>query len=179
MHQQLDQAKDPIREEEIESFKQVFETYYEGLYRFALVLVQQEEVARGLVQDMFLKIWEKRDQLPAEDRIKTYLFTGMHRRALNWIRHEKITRAFENNSWQEWMHLNQAPPEINPFLKEALAEAIDGLPDRARDCFHFTQIMGLSLKETAKEMDISEKTVENQLGIARKKLQKKLRRYYL
>ncbi len=169
----------PIRKEEIKHFKDLFEKYYDGLFRYGTSLIEDQETARGMVQEVFLKLWERKDTLRHEEqKLKAYLFTTLHNQCLNRIRHQKVIQSFASDRWHEWLQYRDQVPEFNPFVREALAAAIEELPDRARECFCLTQLDGLSHKAVAKTLGLSEKTIENQVRIARKKLRKKLSAYY-
>jgi len=166
-----------LQEGDTGAFQTIFESYYQQLVRYGISITDNLEVSRELVQDVFLKLWEKRRETKIKISIKAYLFTAVNNQALNWVRHQKIKRAYENASLQDVMSGIQLPPRISPFLAEAIRKAIDELPDKALMVFTLTQVEGLAYKEAAKTLGISIKTIENQLARARKILQKKLRKY--
>lgn len=172
-----DILKKKINEGDRQAFKSLFESLYNHLYNYGFSLTKDSEASKELIQDIFLKLWENRSKTEIKGSIKSYLFTAMNNRALNWIRHQKIVRAFESDSLRDIMSGVELPQNVSPFLREALKKAIDSLPSRALEVFQHTQLDGLSQKETALRLGISVKTVENQLARARKILQKKIRKY--
>lgn len=166
-----------LKEGDTKAFKSLFESYYQLLVGYAISITENTEVSRELVQDVFLKLWENRQKTKSEGSLKAYLFTAVNHQSLNWLRHEKIKRAYRNQSIQDIMTGVELPPQISPFLEEALRKAIDELPEKALKVFTLTQLDGLSQKEAALSLGISVKTIENQLSRSRKILQKKLRKY--
>jgi len=174
---QDDILKQQLRKGDIQAFKTLFESLYSHLLNYGLSLTRDIEVSKELIQEIFLKLWESREKTEIRGSLKAYLFTAMNNRALNWIRHEKIKRAYENESLKDTLSGVELPSHISPFLTEAIKNAIDSLPERALQVFSLTQLEGISHKEAALQMGISVKTVENQLNRARKILQKKLKKY--
>jgi RNA polymerase sigma-70 factor (family 1) len=165
-----------IRKGDNYAFKLLFQRYYSGLFNFGMSLLKREDETRELIQDIFLQLWDKKSSL-AIANTKSYLFTTMHHKALNLLRHEKVIRAYEQNIISLDSLKFDNPKESNPFVKEALIKAIDELPDKAKQCFILSQIDGLSHKEVADQLNITEKTVENHLARCRKDLRKKLKNY--
>ena len=159
------------------AFKTIFEKYYHQLVSYGESISGSKEASRGHVQDVFLKLWESRDQISIKTSLKAYLFTAIYHKALNWRRHEKVKRAYEDDRLKDITEGVQTQPGINPFLQKAISNAIDSLPAKALEVFTLTQLEGLSNKEAATKLGISIKTVENQVTRARKILQKKLKKY--
>lgn len=164
-----------VKEGDSIAFQQLFERYYSGLLGFGIYLTKNQEISRGLIQEIFLTLWERKDTLTVTS-VKAYLFTAMNHKALNYLRHRKVVLAMEASP----IHPDQSsepPQEKDPFLKDALERAINDLPEKARECFRLTQIDGLSAKEAAVRLNVSIKTIENQLTRSKKILRKKLRSY--
>jgi len=172
-----DILKDKLREGNIEVYKTLFETFYNQLISYGISITHDKEVSRGLTQDLFLKLWENRKKTVISGSIKAYLFTALNHLSVNWLRHEKVQRAFENASLHEVLAGIELPPRISPFLNEAVKTAIDALPDKAREVFTLTQLDGIPHKEVSRSLGISVKTIENQLSRSRKILKKRLRKY--
>ncbi|MBT3751624.1 MAG: RNA polymerase sigma-70 factor [Bacteroidetes bacterium] len=162
---------------DLEAFETLFNKHYSGLLRYGSQLTGNEESSREIIQEVFMRLWENRERKPIDNSLKSYLFSAVHNRSLNYLRHQKIEQNHQSAIWLEWLGAPLQIPEINPFLKKALITAIDSLPQRAKECFSYTQLDGLSYQETAELMEIKVKTVENQVNRARKLLQKKLRHF--
>jgi len=159
------------------AFKTAFELYYAGLLSYGKHLVQNNDVSRDLVQEVFMRLWEKREKISVHSSLKAYLFSAINNRALNHIRHEKIKRAFQEQHISTWIYGEYSQSEVNPFLNSAIERAINALPKKAYQSFTLTQIDGLSIREAAQKMGVAEKTIENQLARSRKILRQKLKKY--
>ena len=166
-----------LKEGDLDAYKSLFETYYRPLVIYGFSFTQNEEESRELVQELFLKLWENRKKNTIRGSVKAYIFTALYNLSLNWLRHYKIRQAFQKTTFTEMLELEEQPKIATPFLTKALNSAIEGLPSRAREVFTKTQIEGISIKETARILGISDKTVENQVTRSKKILRKKLRHY--
>lgn len=158
------------------AFKQLFEHFYDMLYYYALTFKNAPELAEEFTQEAFLMLWEKRKKFTEGFNVKAYLFKCIHNQALNYIRHEKVVQTFFLDTKSELPLFEKQNSE--PWLKVALNNAIDDLPERTQQVFILSRIDGLRHKEIAEKLGITEKTVEVQVRKARLTLQKKLKRFY-
>lgn len=158
--------------EHIESFELLFRKFQPALVKYACTILYMQEEAVEAVQDVFINVWKKRDQLEFGDELKAYLYRAVRNHCLNRIRKQKLDTV----SLDEQI-LNVAPEdedrgdEKSRRLKEVFRE-IDALPTNCREIFMMSRVEGLSHKEIAHILEISPKTVENQIGIALKKIRK-------
>lgn len=161
------------------NFEQVFTGFYVNLCRFAYTYVKNEEMAEEVVQELFISLWEQRDRLEIKTSVRSFLYTSVRNRALNYIRNHK-TRALHEDDFAEHQ-VEQVDYIINfcerEELQSLITEAIGELPDQCRTVFELSRNEGLSYKEIAEKLSVSPKTVENQMGIALKKLRGKLGPY--
>ena len=95
-----------LQKGDLEAFDQIFQRYGDRLYGFAVKVLKSEEEAEELVQDVFLKIWEKRKNLKEEDTLRTYLFT---------IAYHNMCRLFRRRNYQE-----RLIKELNDFKSEQI-----------------------------------------------------------
>lgn len=157
------------------AFNTLFKIYSNKLYRFAYRYLKSETLSEELVQDVFMKIWEKRKSLKEELSIKSYLFTI----AFNIIRKHFRSEMYNSNYIKEHkpleMDLETEQIITNNSLREYVEELVQELPYRRREVFMKSRFDGKSIKEIAEEMDISHKTVENHLTDALKIIRIKLR----
>ena len=165
-----------IKKGDNQAFKLLFQRYYPGLYNFGMSLLHDEEEVRNLIQDIFLQLWEKKNKLDISSA-KSYLFTTLNNKSLNIIRHLKIVHSYQKDQESTDSQFIKESDAHNPFIREAIDKAIKQLPPKAQQCFLLTQVEGKSIKEAAKILEISDKTVENQLSRSRKILQKKLKSF--
>ena len=79
---------------DIESFKELFYFYFPRLKNYAYRLLQDPDVATDLVQDVFLQLWENREQLDYDNNISSYIFTMVKNKCLNFIKHKVVEEKF-------------------------------------------------------------------------------------
>ena len=150
------------------AFNTLFNDYSCRLYRFALGYLKSEAEAEELVQEVFTKIWEKREGLKEELSFKSFLFTI----AFNIIRKHFRTRAYLTEYLKSGgnadLDLQTSQKITYDSLYQYIAELVNQLPGRRKEIFIKSRFEGLSIKEIAEELKISHKTVENQLTDALK-----------
>jgi RNA polymerase sigma-70 factor (ECF subfamily) len=162
-----------------ETFEQLFKTHFRGLYAYALTIVQDEIMAEELVQNMFCRLWEKKSQLEIHTSLKAYLYKTVYHDSLNYLKHQKVRAAHA-------MHVvKHAETDIDNAADKAEAgqldvrihQALGELPEQCRTIFQLSRFEGLKYHEIAQVLQLSVKTVENQMGKALKLLRIKLRDY--
>ncbi len=157
----------------------LFNDYFEMLCLRSIRVVKKREVAEDLVQDLFLEIWNKRETLNITSSIKSYLFRSIVNRSLNWLRANKqifdevdegVTNRSDDYNITHTMQKNE--------LEDYITSCIDELPEKCRLVFILSRFEELSYKEIASKLEISVKTVENQISKALKLLRSKMEIYY-
>jgi RNA polymerase sigma-70 factor (family 1) len=150
------------------AFNTLFKEYSSRLYRFAYSYLKSEAEAEELVQEVFTIIWEKRAELKEELSFKSFLFTI----AFNIIRKHFRTKAYLSDylksETSDDLDMQTSDKITYDSLYKYLNELIDQLPTRRKEIFIKSRLNGQSIREIAEEMNISHKTVENQLSDALK-----------
>ena len=169
-----------LKNDDIGAFEHLFEIYGKRLYHFALGYLKSESEAEELVQEVFTKIWENRAGLRSELSFRSYIFTI----AFNIIRKSFIKKSrfktyIESAHIKEDFDINTANQVDYQSLMEYLKKLANKLPTRRKEVFIKSRFEGLSIKQIAEEMDISPKTVENQLTEALKFIRLNLREEHL
>lgn len=145
---------------------------------FAYKYIQDIDTCQEIVHDVFVKLWEKREQIDLSKSVKSYLFTAVSNKCKNHIRDNKkfVTNelATENTNYNDQDALKQLQYQE---LEEKIQEAINSLPEKCKEVFELNRYEGLKYKEIAEKLHISVKTVENQMGKALKVLREKLKNY--
>jgi RNA polymerase sigma-70 factor (ECF subfamily) len=142
--------------------------------------VQDVNRAKDIAQEVFLKLWEKRNTLQINTNIKSYLLTATRNTALNEIR--KAKGLFKELSSIENRESNALDPgEVleSKEMEALIYQTIESLPARCRSIFLLRKVDGLPVKEIARQLNISNKTVENQITKALKRLGESLEKYVL
>lgn len=149
--------------------EQLFKKYYSdvcyAVYRIIPDVARSEDIA----QDVFMEIWRKKETIEIKTSVKAYLKRAGVNKALNYIRANKV--KFEDDDSYEMQNLStgDSGSELEVQDLQAIVDkAIESLPPKCRMVFSLSRFEELSYKEIAAKLDISVKTVENQIGKALK-----------
>ncbi len=158
-------------------FEALFKQWFKPLTAYAYKYLQDIDLAKEIVHQAFLKLWETRETIDTGQNVKSYLYKTVTNLSINYIRDNK--KFVSTEEIYEW---NLDPEDFENLaerneLAAALLNAIDQLPPKMREIFILSRYDGLSHKEIAEKLGISTKTVENQIGKALKKLRKTLKPY--
>ena len=159
-----------------QAFDSLFKKYYQQLVRFAVGYMHNGLDAEEVVQDVLVKLWEQAPTIKIEVSVLAYLYTSVRNKALNAIKHEKVKQKYVEQKMAEEkkpIDQNENPANMG-YFKQALIVAIGNLPERCREIFELAKLEGLSYDEIASYLELSPKTVENQMGVALKKLREAL-----
>ena len=157
-------------------FETVFKDHFKSLHAYAHTFLKDDELAEEVVQNVFCRIWEKRDQLKPEGSIKAYLYRSVHNESLNYLKHQKVKASFQVYYADEMENASNQPSEkvmVNE-LERHIHKAINELPQQCRTIFQLSRFEHLKYQQIADEMGLSIKTIENQMGKALKLLRVKL-----
>ncbi len=167
-------------EGDMDAFKYFFEKYYADLCNFVNIYVNDRILAEEIVQDIFVYFWENKAQLRLNHSVKAYLFNASKYRSLNEIRN-KNTRDRIHTELAKSNFYNVSEDNDNFFdpekFQETLSKALEQLPAKCKEIFILSKHENLSNKDIALKLNISIKTVENQMTIAFKKLRAFLEPY--
>lgn len=158
----------------------IFRAHYAGMCAFVLRFVHAPDVAEELVQDVFLKLWTKREQISEIDALKTYLYRAARNTALNSLRRRKLEQNWEAQEAAHGEPVSNVSPDQETSTDElalAVKGAVDRLPGRCREVFLLSREGGLTYLQIAASLGISIKTVETQMGRALKSLRSALAKY--
>ncbi|SDZ90759.1 RNA polymerase sigma-70 factor, ECF subfamily [Chitinophaga terrae (ex Kim and Jung 2007)] len=168
-----------IKEGEVQAFNELYTRYFRMLYSYAWNILDNEEECSDAVQEIFVWLWENRGTLQVTTTIKGYLMAAVKYRLARIIQTSRRRAAI--------LAANVTLPAVTNIeedieakeLKRVITAFSETLPQRAREIFQLSRVQHLSNKEIAAQMGISEKTVENQITIALKKLRSDLNKKML
>ena len=153
----------------------LFREHYDYLCRAVYRILPKSEVVEDLVQDVFFEFWRKRDTLNINTSFKAYLRRAAVNKTLNYIRDLRLKTVDVEKAPEAASKLAEAPEVMaGKEVQESIDNAIDQLPERCRMVFVLSRFEEKSYKEIAQELDISVKTVENQISKALKLLRETL-----
>jgi len=166
------------------NFESLFKTYYPALCTFAYDFVNRHDLAEEIVQDTFLKIWEKYEDLDIQVSEKAYLYRAVQNNCLNFIKQNKIRAQYNTELFQQLesriaLFSLSSPPSAAEKLEqselEQLAEnAIRKLPPQCQDVFRLSRFEQLSYPEISRHLGISINTVKTQMTRALQRLRDEL-----
>ena len=158
------------------AFDVLFKKYYAPLCRFAVLFTKNNDNAEEIVQSFFVKLWQQRKNLKINSSVKSYLYSSVRNTALNYIKKEQTRSNYEEIYEDQKDKFESIKPENEDFNK-IFIKAVEQLPDRTKQVFILSKNEGLSYTEIAEYLEITAKTVENNMGIAFKKLREFLMPY--
>ncbi|WP_207425240.1 RNA polymerase sigma-70 factor [Pedobacter sp. SYSU D00535] len=159
-----------------DAFERLFKEHFKALHAYANMMLKDEEQAEEIVQQVFLKLWERREQLNIQISIKAYLYKSVHNDCLNYFQQNKTRAKYEDYASRSGSaEAGSAAKKLElKELEGRIADALDELPQQCRTIFQMSRFEELKYKEIAEQLGISIKTVENQMGKALKILRVKL-----
>jgi len=159
-------------------FKLLYNLLYDKFFRIAIYFLKKEDWTQEVVLDVFLTLWNKRQELTLIKNFESYCFILLKNASLNYLEKHKeetapLTEAADIN------HSNETPESIlmSDELLQIYVNAIEELPSRCREVFVLIKEQGFSYKETAEQLNISTKTVDAQLQKAVQHIKEKIKQY--
>ncbi|EHQ28135.1 RNA polymerase sigma-70 factor [Mucilaginibacter paludis] len=156
------------------AFVCIYNRYWSELYRCAFKIFPYQETCEDLIHDVFLFLWNKRASLNVKS-LRDYLYIAVKNRALNKIRSEKSLLRIANAQPSPVSSDTPLDDRLNSIeINKIYDMALAGLPDRCREIMILSRKEHLSNKEIAARLNITPKTVENQITIALRQIRVKL-----
>ena len=163
-----------------QAFELLFRKYYVRLCAFANKYLNDPEESREIVQYVFAKIWEGRDEIDPDDCLKAYLFKIAQNLSLNKLRRKKVESRYTEVLklvYIEQKEFSAHESLIARELEERISHSIGKLPSECRRVFELSRVEGLKYREIADTLNISVKTVEAQMSKAIRSLRIELSDY--
>jgi len=160
-------------------FDFIFHYYYSGLCAFCERITGSPEVAEDLVQELFVTLWLKCEQIQITSSLKNYLFTSVKNRSLDYLKREQ-RKSIKTEQFAEDREL---PENLSPLwfaeaeLLAVVEKSLKKLPPRCREIFELSRFEGLKNQEIADKLGLSKRTVELQVSNALKQLRTDLKDY--
>lgn len=180
MREQVRQWISAISRGDESAFKEFFNYYHPRLYGYALTMIQSHNPSEEVVSDVFMKVWTGRKRLSSIENVNHYMFRAVKNQALNYLEKRKLETVdldqVQDNKIGDFIQPDLSV--LNRELADQIQSAIESLPPRSKLIFGLIRIDGMKYKEVAEHLDLSVKTVENQMTIAIKKLREELSPYF-
>ena len=168
-----------IRSGDKDAFQKLFNTCYGDLCHYAATILKDMDEAEDVVQGVFLKIWENRNELDIKHNVRSYLFRTVYHKCINQLEHRVVKLKYQDHGKRE-RSLDVQHPEVFPQeVEDNIKQAIGKLPPQCRKVFLLSRYEELRYSEIAHKLNISVNTVENQVSKALKILRAELKNIFV
>jgi RNA polymerase sigma-70 factor (ECF subfamily) len=159
-----------IAHSEHEALELLYTRYWQQLFMVAYNVLKNKSACEDIVQEAFLQIWQRRQKLDIQTSLEAYLFSMIRYSVFRYIKKEQAhSQVFEN--LEDRLHC--ITPEdivVEKNIRSQLAVVVNSLPEKCREVYILSREEHLTHHEIANRLNISTKTVENQITIALKKI---------
>ena len=157
-----------IRQGNERVYETIFRKHYQALCNYACGILKDMDDAEEVVQSIFLKFWEQRESIEINVSLKSYLYRAVHNTCLNRLKHLKIQETYRQYVGDYLEETFDSATEImdKNELESRIANALEKLPEQCRIIFKMSRFEELKYQEIADKLELSIKTIENQIGKA-------------
>lgn len=176
---QEDKLIELLNQKQVTAFHELFDRFYQYLVFYAMKWVERQEIAEDIVQDLFLKIWERDTVYSSWYGFKNFLYNSVKNASLDYLKHKVVEGKYIQYA-QKFPDEN-TDPELETLKQEIyrrLYLVLDELPKRCREVFQY-HLQGKKNAEIAALLEISELTVKAQKKNAMQYIEKRLGNLYL
>ncbi|WP_430809946.1 MULTISPECIES: RNA polymerase sigma factor [unclassified Carboxylicivirga] len=178
-HLELEEVLIKLAKDNEASLEELFNYYYPRLYSFSKSFLKFDEGIDDILQEVFVKIWQKRKSINSANTFNSYIFTITRNLLLNELR----TRLNNENLKEEVKRLSLASEYSSvdqieySELRKKTNQLIEELPERQKEIFVLSRTEGLTHKEIAEKLGITTKTVEYHISLAIRYIKENLKSY--
>lgn len=161
------------------NFEELFKTHFNALHAYAFTILKDTHQAEEIVQQVFCKIWEKREDLSIHTSLKAYLYRSVYHDSLNYLKHKKVMAQYASYAVRQGEKKSDSSSDkvLAGELSEKIRDAMNALPEQCRTIFQMSRFDHMKYQEIADAMGLSVKTIENQMGKALRVMRGKLAEY--
>lgn len=165
-----------LKADDRQAFTEIYERFQGLMYVYARKISQNKDEAEDLVQEVFISLWDKRHTLQLHSSLRFYLYSAVRYRFINLLDHKRVRTTYAA-SFQGF--IDRGEEQIDQYIREKefktlIEKEVALLPEKMREVFVLSRQQGLSNKEIAQRLNITEKTARNQVNNALKNLRVKL-----
>lgn len=162
----------------LDNFEALFKHFYPPLVVYACKYLGEIDLAREIVQDFFVRLYEKRQTITIDTSIKSYLYRSIYNCCINYRKQRNIQDKHLKNIDMEKIDEDNLENEINRIeLQQRIFDVIESLPAKCSLIFKMNRLEGMKNEEIALKLNLSKRTVETQISKALKILRQKLAGY--
>lgn len=172
------QIFEAIKRDDHGAYEMVFRGYYRSMTAYAFRFLCNLTDSENIVQDVFLRLWQKRREIMITSSLKNYLFKSVKNHCINYLEHEKIKTGYQSMVIQNESDRSDYSEFFLEFgLIKKIEAAIASLPEKRQQIFRLAREEGLKYREIADRLNISTKTVETQMTLSLKQLRESLKEF--
>lgn len=161
------------------AFELLYRQYHARLFNFSRRIIRNKQDAEGMVHEVFIAIWENREKLDENKSFSGYIFSIAKNKALNRIKKNLARKFYFEYMQQENRLQNDIVSEIESReLMDFLLKIIQELPDSTKEIFLLSRNDGLTYKQIAVKLDITENVVDHEIRKALKYIRDKLSNFH-
>lgn len=162
-----------LKEGNHKAFSSIYSKYWEKLFYLAAYKMEDTTEAENIVQDVFVSLWERRNDIQINHALDGYLVVAVKYKVLNYLARKQKYEEIKNELQIQIPFADESTTEFLAFedLKSWLDILVNQLPEKCK-LVYLLRESGLSQNEIAQSLDISAKTVENHVGKALKAIRK-------
>lgn len=159
-----------------DSFEEMYKTHYKMLRNASENIIGDADAAHDVVQDVFIKLWNRKDEVGAILNKKAYLFKAVINASITFLENNK-NKTMMGDLKVEFGGEHTDASMMAKELESKIQVALNALPPKCKAIFVLSRFEGLKNKEISEYLGLSIKTVENQMGIALKRMKEDLKPY--
>lgn len=166
-----------LRENDVKAFKEIYDKYWHKLFVIAVQKLPSKEDAGDLVQDLFLQIWKKRNDLNISGSLDAYLFISLKNRIFSFYKKTQTEKRTHLTIVDKTSSVSNADPETLLVAKElqgVVEIEILSMPEKMRNVFELSRNKNLCSQTIANHLSLSDQTVRNQISSALKRIKHRL-----
>jgi RNA polymerase sigma-70 factor (ECF subfamily) len=170
-----------VAQDDAKAFRHLFLAHYDLIYSTSLLYIKVHELAEDVVQQVFLKVWEKREMLPAIEKFDDWLFIITRNEVINVLRKQSSLRHYLRHMQDLFeAEAGGEGPEEQLIVKQQRAIiqlAVKKLPPQQQQAYRLSRDRGMSYEEIATDMGLSINTVKGHISTALRSIREFLRHY--
>ncbi len=162
-----------------DGYKALFNEHYSRMVSYAFNFLKEQEASEEVAQEVFYQLWINRNKTDIKSLISSYLYRAVRNRCINLIKHIEIREKYKQFNSTEIAQKEEEEVDTLTIseLDQKIRTAIDQMPQQRKKIFIMSRYDEMTYKEIAEKMNLSKKTIENQMGKALKYLREELKEY--
>jgi RNA polymerase sigma-70 factor (ECF subfamily) len=172
------QIFEAIKRDDAGAYEMIFREHYHPMTAYAFRFLGNLTDSESIVQDVFLRLWQKRSEITITTSLQYYLFRSVKNHCINYLEHEKIKTGYQAMVIKNETDRSDYSEFFLEFgLSKKIEVAIASLPQKRQEIFRLAREEGLKYREIADRLELSVKTVEAQMTLALKQLRDSLKEF--